>query len=136
DRQRASSLQFDHITAVRERMQAADATPAERWAPLAHDLDPRLTKETDWPATPAMLQDVHDAGHDLPTLTRQLIDQEPLGEAPARDLRYLLVGYLPEDNPHVSRASEPDRPLGTRATELERQYRAARPDTSAATPRR
>jgi DNA primase catalytic core len=137
DRQQASRLQLDNTTAVRERMQAAAAaTPADRWAPLARDLDPRLIEQPDWPATAAMLQDVHDAGHYLPTLTRELVTQDPLGEAPARDLRYLLVGYLTEENRHVSPAPEPDKPRGARATELERQYRAAHPDTSPIAPPR
>ena len=43
-----------------------------------------------------MLQEIHDAGHDVPALTRQLLNHTPLGEAPAQDLRYRLVGYLPD----------------------------------------
>ncbi|MCD9198234.1 toprim domain-containing protein [Aeromicrobium wangtongii] len=103
DRRRASGRQLDNITAVRARMQAADdAIPAERWAPLAQEIDPRLTEHTDWPATAAMLQDVHNAGHDLPSLTRQLVAEQPLGETPAQELRYLLVSYLPDDETPVA----------------------------------
>lgn len=75
---------------------ATSRTPADRWEPLARELDPRLIAQGDWPATAQMLQDVHETGHDVPTLTKAMVRQEPLADRPAQDLRYRLVKYLPE----------------------------------------
>ena len=98
DRRRASTRQLDTTREVRARLQAASGAPVERWKTLATTLDPRLVGEPDWPATAAMLQDVHNAGHDLARLVRQLVNQEPLGGQPAQELRYRLVAYLPEQD--------------------------------------
>jgi len=80
---------------VRVRLQAAAArTPAERWASLAAELDPRLVNQRDWPATAQILQEAHDQGHDVATAALALVGEAPLGEQPARDLRYRLVSRL------------------------------------------
>ena len=78
-------------------LRAAVRTPAERWAALGNSLDARLVGEHDWPATADMMQRVQDAGHDVHTLTRQLLADQPLVDPPAQDLRYRLAGHLPED---------------------------------------
>ena len=94
---------LEHVAAERDlsvgdRLEnGAESRPAERWAQLAHSLDRRLVSQSDWAATAAMLQEVHDAGHDIPALTRQLVNQAPLGDLPAQDLRYRLVVYLPDN---------------------------------------
>ncbi|KAA1397786.1 MobF family relaxase [Aeromicrobium ginsengisoli] len=99
DRRRFSNDQLAHTSQVRARIeQATDVSPAVRWAKLARRLDPRLVSQRDWPATAAMLQQVHDAGHNVPELTCQLVDHTPLDESPAQDLRYRLVGYLPDED--------------------------------------
>ena len=69
-------------------------TPAERWAPLARELDPRLLEQGDWPATAAMLQQAHEQGHDVGAATRAIVAEKPLGDSPARDLRYRIVSRL------------------------------------------
>ena len=94
---------------VRARMERAqNASPAERWANFARSVDNRLQSQRDWPATASMIQDVHDAGHDAADLVRQAVIQYPLGELPAQDLRYRLVGYLPErERPSAQPHSEP-----------------------------
>ena len=80
---------------VHARLQAAAVqTPAERWATLASELDPRLFTQPDWPATAAILQDAHDQGHDVTAATRALVSERPLSDQPARDLRYRLVSSL------------------------------------------
>ncbi len=80
---------------VRARLEAAAAKPpAERWAPLARELDPRLLEQGDWPATAAMLQQAHEQGHDVGAATRALVAEAPLGDSPARDLRYRIVSRL------------------------------------------
>jgi len=80
---------------VRARLSAAaEKTPAERWAPLARELDPRLLEQGDWPATAAVLQQAHEQGHDVDAATRGLVAEKPLGDSPARDLRYRIVSRL------------------------------------------
>ncbi|MDN5899216.1 MAG: relaxase domain-containing protein [Brachybacterium sp.] len=80
---------------VRTRLQAAaEKSPAERWAPLASELDPRLVDQGDWPATAAIMQEAHDQGHDVAAVSRALVGEAPLGVQPANDLRYRLVSRL------------------------------------------
>jgi DNA primase len=80
---------------VRTRLQAAAAkTPAERWTSLAAQLDPRLVDQRDWPATAQILQEAHDQGHDVATAAHALVNQAPLGQQPACDLRYRLASRL------------------------------------------
>ncbi|WP_278258249.1 hypothetical protein [Nocardioides convexus] len=80
---------------MRARLSAAsEKTPAERWAPLARELDPRLLEQGDWPATAAILQQVHEQGHDVGAVTCGLVTEGPLGDSPARDLRYRIVSRL------------------------------------------
>ena len=129
DRRYAGRNQIAQPSAVRARIEtAATAKPVDRWAKLALSLDARLVEQSDWPATAAILQQVHDAGHDVPALTRQLLNHTPLGEAPARDLRYLPVGYLPDQFGISYRESNED-PL-TDAAQQHRQmaHIARRPD--------
>ncbi|MBC7633265.1 MobF family relaxase [Aeromicrobium sp.] len=101
---------------VRTRLEQADsATAGERWANLARHLDPRLLGQQDWPATATMLQQVHDAGYDLHILTRQFLDEALLNESPAQDLRYRLVGYLPEEMPTIKTNTAASRDRAGRA---------------------
>ena len=90
------------MTQVRARMAQAAATattpPEQRWIPLADQIDPRLSRQSDWPSLAAMLQQAHDAGLDVPRLTGELTAGRPLNELPAQDLRYRLVVHLPLDS--------------------------------------
>jgi DNA primase len=80
---------------VRSRLEAtAELPPAQRWATLANELDARLVHEPDWPATATMLQQAHEAGHDIPVATRAMVNEAPLGGSPTRDLRYRIVAGL------------------------------------------
>lgn len=95
DPRKAAQSELNASGDVRARLSAAaEKTPAERWTPLAQALDPRLVDQGDWPATAAMLQQAHEQGHDVAAATRALVDEAPLGESPARDLRYRLVSRL------------------------------------------
>lgn len=95
DPRKAALAELHKSSEVRARLTAAAAkTPAERWAPLARELDPRLLEQGDWPATAAMLQQAHEQGHDVDAATRGLIAEKPLGDSPARDLRYRIVSHL------------------------------------------
>jgi DNA primase catalytic core len=122
DRRRATSEQVLNAPAVRARLEAAaNATPADRWAPLARGLNARLVGQRDWPATAAMLDLVHQAGHDVHTLTRLLVNHTPLGESPAQDLRYRLLGYLPDATVGPAPAHhEPSRRSGAQHQRLAR----------------
>lgn len=118
DPRRFCSDQLAQVSIVRERLEhAAHARPADRWMPLARRLDARLTTQPDWSITAEMLQDVHDAGHDVPTVANQLVAHTPLGDAPAQDLRYRLVSYLPTDGSRPPSATTPPhavKPVGDR----------------------
>lgn len=95
DPRKAALAELHKSSEVRARLAAAaDKTPAERWAPLARELDPRLLDQADWPATVAMLQQAHEHGHDVGASTRALVAETPLGDSPARDLRYRIVSRL------------------------------------------
>jgi len=41
-----------------------------------------------------MLQQAHEQGHDVDAATRRLVAEKPLGDSPARDLRYRIVSRL------------------------------------------
>jgi DNA primase len=95
DPRKAALAELHKSSEVRARLSAAaEKTPAERWATLARELDPRLLEQGDWPATAAMLQQAHEQGHDVGTATRGLVGEKPLGDSPARDLRYRIVSRL------------------------------------------
>jgi len=95
DPRKAALAELHKSSDVRARLAAAaDKTPAERWAPLARELDPRLLEQGDWPATAAMLQQAHDQGHDVGAATRAIVTEKALGDSPARDLRYRIVSRL------------------------------------------
>ncbi|MEZ0580186.1 MobF family relaxase [Nocardioides sp. MH1] len=95
DPRKAALAELHKSSEVRARLSAAaEKTPAERWATLARELDPRLLEQGDWPATAAMLQQAHEQGHDVGAATRGLVAEKPLGDSPARDLRYRIVSRL------------------------------------------
>jgi DNA primase len=133
-RRRYSSDRLDAVSVVRERLEhAANATPAERWAPLARSLSPALLAQHDWPATAELIQQVHEAGHDVARLTRRLIAEAPLDGPPAKDLRYRLVGYLSQAPERDTWRTE-HRAERFMPTELERR-RLASPDATEGPPR-
>ena len=95
DPRRAALAELHKSSDVRARLAAAaEKTPAERWAPLARELAPRLLEQGDWPATAAMLQQAHAQGHDVGAATRAIVTENPLSDSPARDLRYRIVSRL------------------------------------------
>jgi hypothetical protein len=114
---------------VRARLEAVAAkTPAERWAPLARELDPRLVEQGDWPATAALIQQAHDQGHDVCVSTRDLVAEAPLGDSPARDLRYRIVSRLDVtfDAREVSTGPAPSRSGAREQEEWSRRARGPR----------
>ncbi len=119
DPPKAALAELHKSSEVRGRLAAAaDKTPAERWAPLARELDPRLLEQDDWPATAAMLQRAHEHGHDVGAATRAIVAETPLGDSPARDLRYRIVSRLeipidatsPRDTPTIRQSQGADYP--------------------------
>lgn len=95
DPRRAAGAQLQRSSDVRSRLVAAAAKPPrERWAALATEVDPRLPAQPDWLLTADLLQEAHDNGHDIPSTVRALVTEAPLGDRPARDLRYRLVTRL------------------------------------------
>ncbi|WP_256791953.1 MobF family relaxase [Terrabacter sp. Ter38] len=73
----------------------------ERWLGLARELDPRLPAQSDWPALAAMLAQAHQSGHDIATVCRRLIEDEPLQDRPAQELRRRLAVHLSHDETAV-----------------------------------
>ena len=111
-------------------------SPAERWAPLARELDPRLVEQGDWPATAAMLQQAHEQGHDVGAATRALVAEAPLGDSPARDLRYRLVRRSDSANTTPNPPTVPPRGSGaTRARGKSLALRTQRAAAPAGRPR-
>jgi DNA primase catalytic core len=95
DPRKAAKAEAGDLRAVRDRLEASSTqSPDERWASLAAELDPRLVEQPDWPATADVLQQAHDQGHDVAASARGLVSEDPLGEHPARELRYRIVARL------------------------------------------
>ena len=117
---------------VRARLEAAaELPPAQRWAALAYELDARLVDEPDWPATATMLQQAHEAGHDIPAATRAMVTEAPLGGSPARDLRYRIVASLDvttDVNESPPPAVAKQRPPGSNDARADQRYTHPHPE--------
>jgi hypothetical protein len=96
---------------------SAEYEPAGGWLELARELDPRLPAQSDWPALASMLEQAHRGGHDVAALCRQIINEEPLQDQPAQELRRRLAVQLPDDDPAFNELpfSESERPGHPRA---------------------
>ena len=126
DPRKIAQARIADVRAVRDRLTASSSLPPhERWVATAHELDPRLPTEKDWPALANMLEQAHREGHDVPQLTRQLVDGDPLGDRPAQDLRYRLAAHLPppDSTPAPARGAAP----APRMTVADRHHRADKP---------
>ena len=114
DPRRPAQRALGGIHQVRQRLAATEElTPGQRWAPLGASLDSRLPHEPDWGAAAMMIQDGHDQGHDVAAAAREFVGERPLGDRPAQDLRYRLVGRLnieiPDfDDVNPPRSTSPD----------------------------
>jgi DNA primase catalytic core len=121
DPRKVAQAEASDLREVRDRLQAAAAkSPAERWTPLAREVDPRIVDQPDWPATAALIQEAHDHGHDVAAATRSMVAEAPLDDTPARDLRYRLVSRLdvtfetdqtpraPQNTENPQRTRDPD----------------------------
>ena len=73
-------------------------TPMQRWAPLLRQVDPRLVRDDSWAPLAAAVDQANRAGHDLPTLLREVLNRGPLDPGnPSLDLQSrLLAGLEPE----------------------------------------
>jgi DNA primase catalytic core len=111
DPRAAARARLDEIPGVKARLTAhTQERPVERWAALASEIDPRLASEADWPALAAMMQLAHRDGHDVAATVRRLVENEPLADLPAQDLRYRLVAALPLDIAAAPRSPIADQP--------------------------
>ncbi|KQU67367.1 MobF family relaxase [Phycicoccus sp. Root101] len=111
DPRAATQARLDEVSDVKARMSAAiPATPVDRWPALALEIDPRLSSQADWPALAAMMQLAHQDGHDVAATVRRLVENEPLSDLPAQDLRYRLVAALPLDIAAAPRSPMTDEP--------------------------
>jgi DNA primase len=91
---RAANRHLADLQHTKARLTAAHADPATRWCDLANRTDPRLTRQSDWPALAAMMQAAHSQGLDVPTTVANLTRDEPLNQRPAQDLRYRLASLI------------------------------------------
>jgi DNA primase catalytic core len=73
---------------------AANADPVIRWQDLANRTDPRLTRQSDWPALANMMQAAHRQGLDLDATVADLTKNQPLNHRPAQDLRYRMASII------------------------------------------
>ncbi|WP_052112695.1 MobF family relaxase [Knoellia aerolata] len=132
DPRKIAQARVADVRAVRDRLTASSLqSPQERWMATAHELDPRLPIAKDWPALASMLEQAHREGHDVPELTRKLVDGEPLGDHPAQDLRFRLAAHLP---PPADAPITPSPTASTGAAHDRRQV--THPSASANRPRR
>ena len=115
DPAQTATSQLADTAELRGRLDARHSDPSRCWAALADQIDPRLTTQDDWPVLAEMLQQAHDAGHDVPDLTRRLVADVPLGHLPAQDLRYRLVTELPEPTPLSTAHTDRSESAGARA---------------------
>ncbi|WP_457255964.1 MobF family relaxase [Pedococcus sp. P5_B7] len=111
DPRAAAQARLDEVSDVKARLTAAiPAIAVDRWAALASEIDPRLASEADWPALAAMMQLAHQDGHNVAATVRRLVENEPLSDLPAQDLRYRLVAALPLDIAAAPRSPIADQP--------------------------
>jgi hypothetical protein len=120
DRHAALQAQRQNVRPLRDRIAAHNQLPdTERWAPLARQIDPSLVRATTWPPLAAAFAEAEQAGHDLPTLLRDVLAQEPLNPSnPGLDLESRLVADLapqptPWRRPHVHQPDRPRNPFAT-----------------------
>lgn len=119
-----STQQLNNAREVRARLEAAaQQTPEQRWAPVAAQLDPRLSVQEDWPALARTMQHLHDEGHDVEGLARASVTAEPLvGSRPAQALRHRLLAFAPSTEskkaPRKSVSRVHSRPESERASFL------------------
>ncbi len=122
DPRAAARARLEEVSDVKARLAAAlPATPVHRWAALALEIDPRLASEADWPALAAIMQLAHQDGHDMAATVRRLVENEPLSDVPAQDLRYRLVAALPLDIAAAPRSPMADQP--SRAAQAQERRR-------------
>lgn len=80
DRDRTASARLLRTgTTTRDRITAlTEQKPAQRWAPLARQLDPALISADDWGALADTIDRIQRAGHDVLTLLPQIAAHPPL----------------------------------------------------------
>lgn len=98
---------------TRDRLTALGTqTPAQRWAPLARQIDRALIDADDWGALANRIDATHRAGHDVHTLLPAIATQAPLSpDWPATDLRYRLIEHV--DVPGQPTLPRPPQPAAT-----------------------
>jgi DNA primase len=94
DPRQAALPPLHNIHHVKERLAAAANTRIQDWVTFAERLDPRLPHQDDWPALQNLLQTAHQHGIDIAAVSEQLLDQAPLNQRPAQDLKYRLIATL------------------------------------------
>ncbi len=89
-----------HDNATRDRITGQSAlSPAQRWAPLARQINPALVRAHDWGSLAATINRADRAGLDMQTLLPSMVATRSLAaEYPAADLRYRLDADLDPDN--------------------------------------
>ncbi len=101
DRDRAGqSASRIHDKATRDRITGQSAlSPAQRWAPLARQINPALVRAHDWGSLANTIDRADRAGLDVQTLLPSMVATRPLAaEYPAADLRYRLEADLDPDH--------------------------------------
>ncbi|MEA4945833.1 MULTISPECIES: MobF family relaxase [Propionibacteriales] len=77
---------------VRQRMQFAAVQT--RWRRLANQVNPRLTRQSDWPDLETAMQAAHDNGHDVELAVRLLAELDAGSVKPVADLHARLTASL------------------------------------------
>ena len=65
-----------------------------RWRRLANQVNPRLTRQSDWPDLETAMQAAHDNGHDVELAVRLLAELDAGSVKPVADLHARLTASL------------------------------------------
>ncbi len=96
DRHATSDHQIHAVQQTRDRITAQDQlSPAQRWASLVRQVDPRLVRDNSWAPLAAAVDQAHRAGHDVPSSLNEALAQGPLDpHDPGTDLKWRLLAHL------------------------------------------
>ena len=97
ERERGYAL---HLAERRHAVVGGHVDPGTRWAPLVHDIDPRILRDPQWPLLAATIEKAARIGHDPILILPRLLNDQPLPDSKiAAAAMYRLVHAIPEALP-------------------------------------
>ena len=97
ERERGYAL---HLAERRRAVVGGHIDPGTRWAPLVHDIDPRILRDPQWPLLAATIEKAARIGHDPILILPRLLNDQPFPDSKiAAAAMYRLVHAIPEALP-------------------------------------